>query len=199
MTPPDPEALRVALIVIEALERLGIAYHLGGSYASAIHGIPRQTHDVDLIVALAPEQAGPLAELLLREFFIDVESVKRAATERSSCNLIHHATGVKIDLFVPGQAPFDESELSRRVAVRIGGGDSGGESGSRLIYVKSPEDILLRKLLWYRAGGEVSDRQWEDVRGIIRVQASRLDQGYLRMWAIRLGIEDLLDRVFASR
>ena len=61
MTPVDPEALRAAFRVLDALQDLDIPYHLGGSYASAIHGIPRQTHDVDLIVDIAPDQILALA------------------------------------------------------------------------------------------------------------------------------------------
>jgi hypothetical protein len=69
----------------------------------------------------------------------------------------------------------------------------GGET-PRTVFVKSAEDTLLRKLAWYRLGGEVSDRQWNDVLGILRTQAGRLDRAYLRRWAAALEIADLLDR-----
>lgn len=189
MTPSDPEGLRVAFLVLEVLDRLGISYHIGGSYASAIHGIPRQTHDVDLVVDLRKDRVGDLVQALAGGFYVDEEAVARAVRERASCNLVHLATGIKIDIFVKGTAPFDVAEFDRKVAVRL------GDEPSHEVFVKSAEDTLLRKLLWYRLGGEVSDRQWEDVRGILSVQGERLDMGYLREWADRLAIRDLLDRL----
>ena len=65
---------------------------------------------------------------------------------------------------------------------------------ARHAYVTTAEDIVLAKLEWYRAGGEVSDRQWRDVLGVLRVQGDRLDQEYLRLGADELGLADLLDR-----
>lgn len=189
MTPTDPEALKVAFRVLEILNRFGISYHLGGSYASAIHGIPRQTHDVDLVVDLNKDRVHDLARSLAAEFYVDEGAVARAVAEHGSCNLVHLATGVKVDLFVKGVSAFDAAEFERRVPVRL------GDETSREVFVKSAEDTLLRKLLWYRLGGEVSDRQWEDVRGIVSVQDDRLDVEYLVGWADRLSIRDLLDRL----
>lgn len=51
------------------------------------------------------------------------------------------------------------------------------------------------KLEWYRMGGELSDRQWNDVLNVIKVQGDLLDLGYLRRWAIQLGVADLLERI----
>jgi D-ribose pyranose/furanose isomerase RbsD len=193
MTPSDPEGLRVAFLVLEVLERLGVAYHLGGSYASAIHGIPRQTHDVDLVVDLPRERIPDFVRALAGEFYVDEEAVARAVKERGSCNLVHHATGIKVDLFVKGAAPFDTAEFDRKIVVRL------GDDAPHEVFVKSAEDTLLRKLLWYRLGGEVSDRQWEDVRGILNVQGERLDMTYLNDWADRLGLQDLLGRLLAEK
>jgi len=189
VTPSDPEALEVAFRVLEVLQRFGIAYHLGGSYASAIHGVPRQTHDVDLIVDLGPEQIPNLTRALKDQFYIDENAVARAVSTRTSVNLVHLATGVKVDLFVKGTTPFDASEFSRRVLVRL------GDERPQDVYVKSAEDTVLRKLLWFRLGGEVSDRQWQDVLGIVSVQGDRLDVDYLTRSANALGVRDLLDRV----
>jgi len=192
MTPVDPEALRAAFRVLDALQDLDIPYHLGGSYASAIHGIPRQTHDVDLIVDLAPDQILALARALEAEFHIDEQAAARAVNERSSFNLIHYASGVKVDLFVKGKSAFDAMEFGRCLTIRL------GQEPGREVFVKSAEDTVLRKLLWYRMGGEVSDRQWQDVRGIVAIQGERLDRGYLATWAERLALRDLLERLLGD-
>jgi hypothetical protein len=86
--------------------------------------------------------------------------------------------------------PFDEVELSRRRAVEVRAGEH--------LFIKSPEDTILRKLLWFREGGEVSDRQWRDVLGVLRGQVETLDRGYLRAWAARLQLEDLLERAVSE-
>ena len=189
MTPVDPEALRAAFRVLDALQDLDIPYPLGGSYASAIHGIPRQTHDVDLIVDLAPDRIPELVRALRAEFHVDEQAAARAAADRSSFNLVHYASGVKVDLFVKGTSAFDALEFERRLTTRL------GQEPGREVFVKSAEDTVLRKLLWYRMGGEVSDRQWEDVRGIVAIQGERLDRDYLATWAERLALHDLLERL----
>jgi hypothetical protein len=72
-----------------------------------------------------------------------------------------------------------------------------GEPGAQL-QVASPEDTILQKLLWYRKGGGVSERQWNDILGVIKVQGKALDLDYLNEWAKRSGIEDLLSQAFAD-
>jgi hypothetical protein len=96
-------------------------------------------------------------------------------------------------LFVKGASAFDEGEFERSIVARL------GDESPREVRVKSAEDTVLRKLLWFRLGGEVSDRQWQDVRGIVAVQAERLDVGYLRRWAGQLGILELLERALFER
>ena len=53
---------------------------------------------------------------------------------------------------------------------------------------------MLAKLQWYRDGGGVSDRQWNDVLGVLKVQGATLDRAYLEEWARELGLTDLLRR-----
>jgi hypothetical protein len=186
--PQDPAALAAVLRVVAALDDLQVPYHLGGSYASSIHGIPRQTHDVDLIVDLPLAKVASLIERLEGEFYADAESGREAVRRRASFNLLHLDTGIKVDLFIKGTEAFDDEEFSHRQAMPLTG------DALPMVWVKSPEDTLIRKLLWYRMGGGVSDRQWQDIRGIVAVQDDRLDRDYLRRWAARLGIDDLLDR-----
>jgi len=180
VTALDPEAIQVVSLVIRTLRELSVEYHVGGSYASAVHGIPRQTHDVDLVVDLGPGLERKIASALKDRFYVDEDAVARAVRERSSFNVVHLETGIKVDMFVKGTSPFDESEFERRIRVELG--DSSGTE----IFLKSAEDTILRKLLWFRLGGEVSDRQWQDVRGIVGVQGERLDTAYLHEWAERL-------------
>jgi hypothetical protein len=184
----DSPSLGATLTVVDALEALGVRYHLGGSLASTIHGVPRQTLDADIVADLRIAQVEELAEILAPGFYVDTEMIHEAIRRRASFNLIHLASGFKIDVFLPGEGPFDRSEIERASQQRV------LEEPPREIWVKSPEDTILRKLQWYDAGGQVSDRQWTDVLGILRVQGRELDKAYLHHWAKELGLRELLDR-----
>ena len=183
----DP--VSVALRVAEALQACGARYVVGGSLASSISGEPRSTLDVDLVVEMAVEQVATFLKALGEEFYADSDSLRRAIRDRSSTNLIHYPSSTKVDLFVSGGTPLDGEQMERRRRVRVGG------DPDRHLYVYTPEDILLQKLRWYRLGGEVFDRQWSDVLGIVVVQGRRLDADYLRRGAEVLRVSDLLERV----
>ena len=184
----DFEPFQVALAVARALDECGVRYVVGGSVASSLSGEPRSTLDVDLVVAMRAGDVEPLVAALGDDFHADAEAVHRAVRRRSSVNVFHHATSTKVDLFVLGGSPLDEQAMSRRVRVQV------AADPDRFLYVYTPEDILLQKLRWYRLGGEVSDRQWRDVLGIIAVQDRALDDAYLQSGAVLLAVTDLLDR-----
>jgi hypothetical protein len=183
---PAIDPIATALSVVRVLDDLGIANTIGGSIASSFAGEPRATVDIDIVVALEERHVAPLAAALSPEFYVDADALHRAVRTRSSANLIHQETQLKVDLFVAGGTPLDARQLSRRQAVDLGDG--------RRLHVHPPEDILLQKLHWYRVGGEVSDRQWRDVAAIVRVQGDRLDREYLVQAAPVLGVSDLLKR-----
>jgi hypothetical protein len=180
---------KIPLEVIDVLESLGVPYHVGGSFASSIHGIPRQTLDLDMVVDLPLSAVPAFVSRLEKDFYLDDEAIRRAIARHTRFNLIHLATGFKVDMFTPGPGGFDLSELARSVLFTI-------DDPQRTVVVKSAEDTLLRKLQWYRLGGETSDRQWSDILGIVRIQGERLDLPYLRRWSESLEIADLLDRAF---
>lgn len=188
----EPSAVAALVRVLEALEDLRIPHHLGGSYASAVHGVPRQTRDADLVVDLPAAAVPVLVERLGADFYLDEERILHAVAHRSSVNLIHLATGFKVDLFIKGRHPFDEEEF-RRSRLEVVPGAAG-----RTVAVKSPEDTILRKLAWYAEGGGASERQWNDVLGVLKAQVGRLDLDYMRKWAAELGVTELLDRALGE-
>jgi hypothetical protein len=182
----DADPYAVALIVIDALDAVGARCSVGGSIASSFAGEPRSTTAVDVVAALDEGQVRDFVARLGSDFYADEAALRQAIRMRSSTNLIHRPTMLKVDLFVAGGTPLDAQQLERRRLVVL-------EDG-RQIPVHPPEDVLLQKLRWYRIGGGVSDRQWRDVLAIIRIQGSRLDRGYLQSNAPALGVLDLWQR-----
>lgn len=181
------EPLDIVVALVEIFEGLDIPYHLGGSFASSIHGHPRQTQDADLVVELKRWQIPALVKSLEDDFYVDAEAMQQALRSTSSFNLIHLETGFKIDLFPKGQTAFDRLEFARHRVEEL------STTPARKVYVKTPEDTVLRKLDWYRIGGFVSDRQWGDILGVLMVQGEHIDRDYLRRWAAELDLSDLLE------
>ena len=187
MSEPD-SLLALAVQVASALDRLGIEYLVGGSFASSIHGEARPTADIDFAVRMTGLHVVDFIDAFSRDFYLPEDTVRRVAESHGSFNLIHLKSLEKVDIFVMEDSSFTRSQISRRLPVRIGTDDSAQ------IFVASPEDTVLQKLRWYRSGGEISDRQWRDVLGVLKLQAQRLDLDYLRRYAIELGVPDLIER-----
>jgi len=185
----EEESVTVTLRVVAELERLGVDYFVGGSVASSVHGRPRTTDDVDIVAALPDRRVEALARGLENEFFVDPDMIRDAIRRRASFNIIHLATMLKVDVFVLGNEDFAVEQMRRRLAVPLRG---------LPVWFSSPEDIVLEKLDWYRKGEGMSERQWRDVLGVIAVQGPRLDLSYLRSWAARRGLQDLLERALAE-
>lgn len=186
------EQLGVLFKVLEALERLNIDYVISGSFASSAHGFARATMDVDLLASLNSEHADLLVDQIGSEFYADVQAIIRAINSRRHFNLIHIDTSFKIDIFVAKPDGFDESQLKRKQLRVI------NDEPELKAYVATAEDTILAKLKWYRLGQEVSERQWQDVLGIIKIQGERLDSSYLRQWANSLAVSDLLEKALAQ-
>jgi hypothetical protein len=191
---PDrfPDTLAVALDVGTALERLGLPWLAAGSLASSLHGEPRSTNDVDIVVDLPSGRVAQLLTALGDRYHVSADTMREAARTGGAVNLIHYATTVKVDLFVAGDDAFDAERLAHRVRTRVGPGDGDA------LWVDTAEHTVLRKLEWYRRGGETSERQWRDVESIVRAQGPRLDWDRMGRWALRLGVSDLLERLRAA-
>ncbi|MDH4195910.1 MAG: hypothetical protein OEW05_00725 [Candidatus Aminicenantes bacterium] len=146
--------------------------------------------DVDIVADLEPGHAPEIEERLKKTFYIDRGMVERAIRERSSFNLIHFESLFKVDVFVPAARPFERQVFSRKKSRTV------TEDESQRLFFASPEDIILRKIMWYESSGRVSDRQWKDVLGVIKVQSEKLNKVYLEEWAAKLGLSELLKKAF---
>jgi hypothetical protein len=176
--------------VVELLDRLGVPYCVGGSVASSLHGVSRSTLDVDLSARLSTAQALEMCRQLSHDYYVNEATATDAVRRRTCFNLIHLATGFKVDIFVSKDRPFDATILAR-AAERVLGADE-----PLTVKVVSAEDVILLKLEWYRLGDCASERQWNDVTQVVKISGERLDWDYLRHWTKELRLEPLLERLF---
>ena len=184
------EPLLIVREVVDVLDELEIPYLLGGSLASSFHGIPRATLDADLVVDMGLRHIEPFMSALTRNYYMDAGAMREAVQNRSSFNVIHLQTMFKVDIYLLKEDDFSRNEIARREKVRI------DEETARELYIASAEDTLLHKLFWFQAGRGVSERQWSDAMGILRIQKNRLDKVYLKQSAGAMGVEKLLEKAY---
>ena len=184
--------LQVLQLVVAGLEKLGIPYMIAGSFASTIYGEPRYTQDADVVVSLEAGFVDDIIRVFSPEFYIDRGQAEGAIRRRSSFNLIHVESSFKVDLFVLGVGHYEQEAFQRR-ARRLLDAESGFSP-----FVQTSEDAVLAKLRWYRLGGDISETQWRDVLGILKVQEGALDFAYLRKWAGELRLSDLMEKALGE-
>ncbi len=181
------DIVRALAPVVDALDALGRTYRVGGSVASSALGVPRSTLDVDIVCELRDEDVASFVGALRAAYYVDEDMIRDAIRRRASFNVVHLDTMMKVDVFVARGGAYDRVALSRGVRKPL-------DESARAYDLATAEDIVLRKLEWYRLGNEISERQWRDVIGVLQVQRGSLDRAYLGHWARELGLEALLER-----
>lgn len=182
--PMEPSELLI--VIVEKLEELEIAYFVTGSTASIAYGEPRFTNDIDMVLALQLGDAVRLAQQLPDpDFYCSEQAMKSAIARNHQFNIIHPASGLKIDVMIPADTEFNRSRFQRRRKVDVFEG--------REIWFASPEDVILKKLEYYQEGG--SEKHVRDILGVLKVQQGNIDFEYLQQWSLKLGIFDLWDKV----
>ena len=178
--------------LIEAFKQLGIPYYIGGSVSSSVHGVARQTQDVDVIVALqAGQQVHQLVQMLHNEYYLDEQAFQDAVRGEILYGVLHLTTMMKVDLIPLKQRAFTQEEARRAQPTLL-------EPGTRPLRIASAEDAILTKLEWFEMGGRTSTRQWSDILGIMRQQGDNLDHTYMRQWADVLRVRDMLEKALAE-
>lgn len=183
-----PANLEILREVVAVFDRLNIAYALGGSMASSLHGIARFTQDADVTVAPFPGNEPAFALALGPEYYLSLPAIQDAVRDRTWFNIIHTQRGFKVDVFVQKDNAFEQTALARRQPIELT--DVPGHP----LFVHSAEDVVLFKLVWYRLGNETSSQQWHDIIGVMRVQGARLARAYLAHWSSQLQVAELYAR-----
>jgi hypothetical protein len=176
--------------VVPVLDRATTEYAITGSIASNYWGIPRFTHDLDVLVVIDAAQARQIIHAFpTPPFYGSVDAALDAVATRSMFNVIDPESAMKVDLWISKNDPFSRSMLDRRKRVLIHEG--------REAFMATPEDVLLHKLVWHTI--TPSERQLGDAAGIVQVRGSNLDLDYMRRWAALQGTSQLLEEVLQGK
>lgn len=160
-------------------EQAGIPYMLTGSMAMNYYAQPRMTRDIDVVIALAPDDVAAVIELFGPEYYVSPASIREALAYESMFNLIHQASVIKVDCIVRKSSAYRQQEFERRQPITI---------QSFSTFIVSKEDLILSKLFW--AKDSHSEMQLRDVRNLLSTGS---DAAYLDQWASELGVADLLE------
>jgi len=180
----DP--VRVAVEFALVLEGLEIPYLVGGGVASTLHGEPRATLDVDFAMHLDVGRSDALCRALEPGFYVDREGLREASSSGGHFNVLHRETKIKVDGYARPREGLHAEEIRRAERRPLA-------RGTAEVRVATAEDVVLQKLRWYRLGDCVSDRQWRDVVGVLKLRGQELDARYMDRWARELELADLLN------
>lgn len=180
-------------LLAQKLEQLKIPYVVTGSMASIAYGEPRLTNDIDVVADLRPGQVDAFcAAFPGPEFYCPRDYVADAVRKRFQFNVLHPESGLKIDVILPTDSEFDRTRLSRAVRLQ--------ESPDSAAWFASPEDVIVKKLEYYREGG--SEKHVRDILGVLKIRGDRVDRAYITKWVNQLGLDEewkqVLDRLDAG-
>jgi hypothetical protein len=156
-------------ILIRFFDENRISYMLSGSVAMSTYTLPRFTRDFDFIVHLKPPDALLLANYFKDGYYCDEDSIRNAISEEGMFNIIDHKSFYKADFVILKNDPFQRTEFGRRKLVDL---------LDMKIWVVSPEDLLLSKLIWIQR--LQSTQQTEDIKLMAAIKG--LDWHYIDGW-----------------
>lgn len=173
-------------VIVRILEKLKIPYLVTGSVAAMAYGEPRLTNDIDIVTGIdVTHIAGLLAELPWDQFYVSDDTIRDAIQYKTQFNIIHPASGLKIDVVIRDKSAFNDSRFSR--IRRIKPGESYEANFA------SPEDIIIMKMRYFKEGG--SDKHLRDIAGILKISGAEIDRQYIYGWAKKMDLSEIWDLV----
>ncbi len=172
--------------VVETFERLRIPYIVTGSVASMAYGEPRLTNDIDVVAEIREAHVpGFLAAFPPDEYYLSEEAIREGIRRQGQFNIIHPVSGLKVDVIIRKETPFDRSRFARARAIR--------PAKTYEASFSSAEDVIIKKMEFYREGG--SDKHLRDITGILKVSGGEIDEGYITEWADRMELRPIWDAI----
>jgi hypothetical protein len=162
--------------ITDVLNQSNIPYMLSGSVAMSIYIVPRATRDFDFIIHLEQKNIDYFIQYFQDGYYCDKDAIEDAVKRRSMFNIIDHASGFKADFVVLKDEDFRLEEFKRRRKV---------DFFDKTIYVVSPEDLLISKLIWIQ--DLQSAQQMEDIKNLAAIE--QLDWPYINKWINKLNLK----------
>jgi hypothetical protein len=182
MNPTELQPAELMQIAADFFEAQGIHYRVVGSMASMAYGEPRFTNDVDIVAELTMEKVPALCKAFAApDFYVSEPAVRSAIQGHSQFNIIHPASGLKVDVIVPALTEFNQSERARIKRIT--------SEGEYSVWFSSPEDVLLNKLVYFKLGGGESQKHLRDIGGMMKLLGDKLDRHYISYWAKGLDVD----------
>ncbi len=168
--------------LVRCLEKINIPYFVTGAIACIAYGEPRLTNDIDIVADMNDKHIAQLKECFPEgEFYLDPEAIREAVRRRHQFNIIHPASGLKIDVMISKRDAFDKSRFSRIKRMR--------PLEDTEANFASPEDVIIKKMEYYNEGS--SEKHIRDIMGMLKISGEMIDQEYISLWAKRLSLEDI--------
>jgi hypothetical protein len=175
----------VFAFVIDILEKLRIPYMIGGSVAAIAYGEARLTLDMDVVIDMNKEQAKQFADSFGQEYYVNLDSILEAMRTRGHFNIIQSEKGIKVDFYLLKDEVFDQEEFLRKRREAF--------DEKREAVFAAPEDVILKKLEWYKMGE--SQKHIDDIKGVLRISGGKLDMPYIEKWALKIGVQDIWQKI----
>ena len=176
--------------IIGTFETLEVPYFITGGMAAIAYGEPRYTSVIDVVADIS-EASVPafLTQFPAPEYYLSAAAVQDAITRRFQFNILHPASGLKVDVILPARDEYDRLRMSRITRLQLDSETQG--------WFASPEDVILKKLAYFQMGG--SEKHLRDIASMILILDQRLDKEFILSWANKLGVaaewQMVLDRV----
>lgn len=168
--------------LVNVFESLGIRYLVTGSIASIFYGEPRFTNDIDIVAEIEEHHIPELLKLFpYDEFYISEDAVRDAIKYNHQFNIIHPASGLKIDVIISKKDAFDNSRFERIKRI----------SPIEDIYANfaSPEDVIIMKMRYYKEGE--SEKHLRDITSMLKISGEIIDQEYIEKWVEKFELKDI--------
>ena len=153
------------------------------------YGEPRFTNDIDVVIELPAKRIAEFcAAFPQNEFYVSMAAAADAVRLRHQFNIIHPKAGLKIDVIIATDSAFDQSRFQRGQRLQV--------LADRTVTFASPEDVIVKKMAYYREGG--SEKHLRDIAGVFRIRGDRLDRAYIADWAGRLDLLDIWETIVSN-
>jgi hypothetical protein len=174
----------IVVKMARALNRAGIPFMIVGAISANVYGIERNTQDGDFVIQVHTGDMQKLVTQLGEDFQLDPQLSFETLVAMGNYFVARHLHPLfKIELFLVGEDAVSQEQFRRARKVNF--------QGEMLSFI-SPEDLIITKLRWFLADPRRT-KDVQDIRGVLAVQAGKLDMAHIRQGCAAFGTLELLE------